>query len=74
MNNYLQLQDAMWYFTDGLALGSGSLAQRLAQYAVDNGDNYIPCEGEFYSLVLYPDTSKEDIEQRAQMILIEVDP
>lgn len=73
-DNYIQLQDAMWYFTDGTLLDAGSLGESFAQDAIDHGDNYIPCEGDWYSLVLYPDDLEGDQETRAQMILIEVDP
>ncbi|HES58096.1 MAG TPA: hypothetical protein ENO21_01555 [Firmicutes bacterium] len=73
-DNYIAFQDAVWFFSDGMILGTGSLAEALAEYAMANGDNYIPCEGEWYSLVLYPDTAEENMELRPQMILIEVDP
>ena len=72
--NYLEFQDAMWYFTNEFIPDPGSLGEALAQYAIDNGDNYIPCADEWYSLVLYPDTSSNRKEIRAQLVLIEVDP
>lgn len=73
-DNYLAFQDAVWYFTNEFIPDPGSLAESLAQYAIDHGDNYIPCEGDWYSLVLYPDTSTDNKNIRAQMVLIEVDP
>jgi len=73
-SNKQQLQNAIWFFTNNAGVAAGSLAEQLVQYAVDNGDNYIPCEGEYYAIILYPNTDPTDIFPRAQMNIIEVDP
>lgn len=69
-----QFQAACWYFSNGVEPAAGSLAESFVAEAIANGDDFIPGPGEFYGLVLYPDTSTNNRWVRAQMNIIEVDP
>ncbi|MCB1187645.1 hypothetical protein KDL29_10820 [bacterium] len=69
-----QFQHALWYFTEGIVPAAGSLAESFVNDALANGDGFIPGPGEFYALILYPDTSTTKQYVRAQMNIIELDP
>lgn len=69
-----QFQAACWYFSDGIEPASGSLAEQFVNDAKANGENFIPGPGEFYAIILYPNTDTNNINVRAQMNIIEVDP
>jgi hypothetical protein len=69
-----QFQDAVWKFSDGIDPPSGSLAEAFVNDAIANGDEFIPGPGEFYGILLYPDTSTNNNSVRAQMNIIEIDP
>ncbi|MCB1220618.1 MAG: hypothetical protein H7A35_03515 [Planctomycetales bacterium] len=69
-----QFQAACWKFSDGLDPAPGSLAEAFVNDAIANGEDFIPGPGEFYAILLYPDTSTNNNQVRAQMNIIEVDP
>ncbi len=69
-----QFQNAFWYFTDGIVPAAGSLAEQFVDDAIANGDGFIPGSGDYYAVILYPDTSTNNNVLRAQMNIIEVDP
>ncbi|MCB1218259.1 Cys-Gln thioester bond-forming surface protein [bacterium] len=69
-----EFQNAVWYFSDGIDTTPGSLAESFVNEAIANGENFIPGPGEFYGIILYPDTSTNNNQVRAQMNIIEVDP
>ena len=68
-------QDAVWYLKGGGTYPpAGSLARQFADDALANGDGFIPGPGEYYAVILFPDTSTNNNQYRAQMNIIEVDP
>jgi hypothetical protein len=69
-----QFQLAVWYLVGGTGPHPGGLAGQFVDEAIANGDDYIPGDGEFYALILVPDTSSDNNTVRAQMNIIEVDP
>ena len=70
----VEFELALWYFTGGLGAKPGGLAGQFVDDAIANGDDFIPGSGEWYALVLVPDTSTDNNTVRAQMNIIEVDP
>ncbi len=69
-----QFQAACWKFSNGVDPAAGSLAEAFVDDAIANGDNFIPGPGEFYGIILYPDTNSNNQRVRAQMNIIEIDP
>lgn len=71
-----QMEEAIWYFTNGKAIVPGSISEDMVNYAIANGDNFVPCEGDWYGIVLVPDPADCNHANtvRAQMNVIEVDP
>lgn len=68
-------QRAIWYFMGGGgAPASGSLGDQFVQDALASGDGFIPGAGQYYAVILFPDTSTNNNTVRAQMNIIEVDP
>ncbi len=69
-----QFQNAVWKFSDGIEPAAGSLAEAFVNDAIANGEDFIPGPGEYYAVILYPDTSTNNNSVRAQMNIIEIDP
>lgn len=69
-----QFQAACWKFSNGVDPASGSMAESFVNDAIANGDNFIPGPGDFYAVILFPNTDTNDQTKRAQMNIIEIDP
>jgi len=66
-------QNAVWYFKGGGSMpATGSLAWKFVQDGIANGDGFIPGPGEYFAVILFPDTTGQY--ERCQMNIIEVDP
>lgn len=69
----IAFQDAVWYFMGGGGMpGQGSLGYRIVQDALAHGEGFAPGPDEYYAAVLYPRTTTDDPEERAQEIVVEV--
>jgi hypothetical protein len=84
-DNWVALQQAVWYFKFGNADPNTStytaLAWSFINYAIANGENYYPGSDEYYAVVLWPGLGSPlwpgggpSDTTRFQMNIIEVDP
>lgn len=72
-------QYVVWYFMGDATFPSGyeinlDLAKIMIEDAKLRGENFIPSQGQYFGVILFPDTSNDSNLYRSQMNIIEVDP